>query len=216
MKQRGFLALGPINAMLGMVPAFAWALIVAGLMATVLVERTRRQNADAKLHVKTAEMATYKSEVETRETQRHLLALQAVEEKMELGRFRNKHASETDNAYRTELKKRDVALAEYRDRQRLLDDTIDILTAASRDRGQGGGDPVALKRAERISATLGLLLKTCSREAAEDAAELERLAGQVRGLQLRYSTLLSRPSTASEVAPASAGRPPASAAQPAN
>lgn len=185
-KQKGLLAIGPffsaIGGFLDMVPSIVWAGLVAALALTTCVERNMTKSEQNKHHATKTEYAQYKTGVETN-------ARLASETARETEKLRRLAATGAQSVLLKENAATAVAAARAADARRVSDNSIDRLTKGS----EGSGDPIALKRAEEIAATLGQLLKTCRRESDEDAAELEGLAGQVRSLILQYDSLLIRP-----------------------
>jgi hypothetical protein len=196
-NQRGFIAIGALGKALGglldMVPSVVWlGLVVAAVLVNCSTgHKLEREKSAHK--ITTTNFADYRSAAEKRENERAQLALAKVEEQRELERFRNKAATETQNALLAETARTAAARALFAERQRVLDNAIDRFAAPSPAGGQGGGDPAAVARAEEKASTLGRLLKTCRAEGRDDAGELEDLASQVRGLIAQYESLLLRP-----------------------
>lgn len=206
--QRGFLAIAAVlkalGGMLDVVPAIAWAAVVALLLATSCTQGNMLQNEKTKHATTKKDFAEYTGAVERRESERTIVALAETEKQVEITRFRNKQATEADNATRNEFKVTAAALI-ARSNSRVFDAALERFAATSAAGGQGSGDPTAVRRAEEKTAALGSLLKTCRAEGASDAGELEDLASQVRGLQARYLISLSSGSAATP--PTSVGSP---------
>ena len=181
---------------LDLVPSWVYAAAVAVLLLGYgLKDRALGKAEEARSRV-VSEFADYRSAVNQRDREATEAALAETERQRELERMRNKVASEADRAFLYEKSVAHQRIAAAADRERMLNDTIDVLTAARpAEGGAGGGDTAAARRAEETAAALGGLLKTCRAEGRSDAEELEGLAGQVRALIRRYEALLVPPAT---------------------
>lgn len=181
---------------LDLVPSWVYAAVIAVLLLGYGL-KDKALSAEVAAHSKTAaNYADYREKVAVRDRKATEVALAETERQRELERMRNKVASEADRVFLYEKSVAHQRIAAAADRERVLNDTIDVLTAPRpAEGGAGGGDTAAARRAEETAAALGGLLKTCRAEGRSDAEELEGLAGQVRALIRRYESLLVPPAT---------------------
>lgn len=181
---------------LDIVPSWAYAIAIVVLLLGYGL-KDMALSAEVAAHSKTATAyAGYREEVAVRDRAATEVALAETERQRELERMRNKVASEADRVFTQEKSLAHQRIAAAADRERVLNDTIDVLTAPRpAEGGAGGGDTAAARRAEETAAALGGLLKTCRAEGRSDAEDLEGLAGQVRALIRRYESLLAPPAT---------------------
>lgn len=184
--------------LLDLVPDYVWLGLILAVTVFAIGERVELQGEQAAHATTKTEFATYQANIANRENVRAQFAQQEEARQRALEQDRNTAMLEAQNALHQEQKRSAAARADFDRRDRSLRDEIARYAAAGASGGASGGNPGAVPGAGERAANLGDLLATCRAEGREDAAELEGLAGQVRGLLTAYRALSVAPRSTSE------------------